>query len=207
MKKPTKNLFAIIFLITISFTSCKSEKELTIENSFEDRDMIVQANLEKGIIAKLQFPESYEFVGLKLRDSVLFSDNINYLKNYHRQILEADKKNLESQELYKKEGSSRYVKEKVVELQSTISKNEKILLEIDRLSTELGAKVNQAASYTYDYSFKSKNVSGNDRSYEYIVQTSQAPEYKVIKVAESENMIILNPNDFPGYKEMIKTFE
>ncbi|MEO8933882.1 MAG: hypothetical protein ABI295_06200 [Xanthomarina sp.] len=207
MKKPTKHLFAVLLLSTICFTSCKSEKELTFENPAETRDMIVQAKLEKNIKGKLQYPESYKLVELKLRDSVLYIDNINYYKNYYQQILMTDKSNLEKQELFKKQGSSEYKEKALNELKTSISKNEKILVEIDRITTELGDKANLAASYTYNYMFKSKNVSGNDADYNYIVQTNHSPEYKLISIAEREDMIVSSPNDFPGYKEMINTFK
>lgn len=207
MKKTTQTLFVVLLLSTLIFTSCKSEKELTVETSLENRDMIVQSKLEKSIKAKLQFPDSYEFVELKLRDSVLYSDNIKYYKDYYQRMLESDKKNLERQESYKTQGSSRYEQEKVTELQSTIAKNEKILLEIDKIATALGEDANETASYTYNYMFKSKSVNGEDQSYNYIVQTGESPEYKVIKLAMKEEMVILSPNNFPGYLEMLKTFE
>ncbi|AUC75943.1 hypothetical protein [Olleya sp. Bg11-27] len=207
MKKTTQNLFTVLLLVALFFTSCKSEQESMSENSYKTRDMIVKAKLSKNIKAKLQYPDSYEFVELKVKDSVLYSENISSRLNYYQQIIEADRKNLEKQELYKKEGSSLYKEDKVNELQATVSKNEKILVEIDRIATELGEKVNETAYCTYNYRFKSKNTSGKSGDYNYIVQTGQAPEYKVLMIAEKESMITPNPIDFPGYNEMIKSFE
>lgn len=206
MKKPT-NLLAVLFLVTICFTSCKSDKEFRAETLSENRDMIIQSKLEKSVKSKLKYPDSYQFVELRTKDSVLYSDNVKHLKNYYKKILEADKKNLAIQESYKKQGSSKFDNEKLSILQNSVSKNQKILEGIDRVSNDLGDKINETASYTYNYAFKSKNISGKDASYNYIVQTSHSPEYTVLNMAEKEDMIIKNPNDFPGYKEMLKSLE
>lgn len=207
MKKTTINLLPILFFITILFTSCKSDKEFISQNSEENREMIIQAKLEKSMKLKLKYPESYKFVKLKLRDSILYSDNIKDIKNSYQRILDADKETLVAQETYKASGSSDFKKERLAELQAAIVKNEKILTEINRLSQNLGDKINQAASYTYDYSFNSKNISGKDASYDYIVQTTQAPDYHLLNMASKEDMLVKTPNNFPGYKEMLKTFE
>ncbi|EGV43351.2 hypothetical protein BZARG_1760 [Bizionia argentinensis JUB59] len=207
MKKTTINFLSLLFLITICFTSCKSDKEFISQNSEENRDMIIQAKLENSMKSKLQYPESYKFTQLKLRDSVLYSDNIKDIKQSYQRILDGNKSSLERQEAYKNEGSSKFSKVSVAELQSAIAKNEKILVEIDKISSDLGNKINQAASYTYEYAFNSKNISGNDASYDYIVQTSSAPDYKLLNMTDKEEMLIKTPNDFPGYKEMLTTLK
>lgn len=207
MKKITKTLFGTSLLVAVLFTSCKSEQESASQNSYQNRDMIVKAKLEKRIKSKLEYPDSYEFVELTLKDSVLFSDNVKYNKNYYSQIIEADKKIIQKQEMYKKEGSSSYKQEKVERLQAAISKNEKILAEIERVSSGLGNKAYETASCTYTYSFKSKNTSGKDGSYTYVVQAEHAPEYKVTMVAKESNLLASNSHYFPGYDEIMKSFE
>lgn len=205
MKKTTSHLLAVLFLVTIFLTSCKSEKEYTFENPSESRDMIIQAKLEKTIKAKLQYPDSYEFVGLQLKDSISYMDNVIYYKNFHQKILDADRKNFEKQLTLQKQKSDQFNKQKFDEYQLAITKNEKILSEIDKLTANLGSKLNTTASYTYNYFFKSKNVSGKDASYTYIVQTDNTPEFKILKVAEKDDMILLN--DLPGYFSMVESFE
>jgi len=41
---------------------------------------------------------------------------------------------------------------------------------------------------------------------EYILQTDPAPDFKVLNLAEDRDKVIINPNDFPGYTEMIAKF-
>ncbi|QCE39972.1 hypothetical protein [Psychroserpens sp. NJDZ02] len=207
MKNQIKNLFTLLLLGTFFFTSCKSEQEAISENSYKVRDNVVQAKLSKLVKAKLEYPESFEFVELKVKDSVLYSDNIKNTKDYYEQIIVADKKIIEKQKLYQKEGSSMYKEEKVKDLEASIIKNEKILIEIDKISTKLGDINSETASCNYSYKFKSKNVSGKLGSYNYFAQAGHAPNYKVVMVAEEKNLRSPNPNDFPGYNEMIQSFE
>ena len=97
MKNQIKNLFTLLLLGTFFFTSCKSEQEAISENSYKVRDNVVQAKLSKLVKAKLEYPESFEFVELKVKDSVLYSDNIKNTKDYYEQIIVADKKIIEKQ--------------------------------------------------------------------------------------------------------------
>jgi hypothetical protein len=76
-------------------------------------------------------------------------------------------------------------------------------MEIDLLADQLGEKANDVASYTYLYSFRGNNKLGAKVLNEYILQTNPAPDFKVLKLAENRDDMILNPNDFPGYREMI----
>lgn len=191
------------FLLTVilfsGFTSCKEEKKPTQQD-------LVKNNVEDYLKPKMNDPESYEFAELKLIDSVLYSDNIEYRKESFMQNLKRDKERLERQEDYKEDLPSMYDENEVAALKSSIERNEKILAEIDRLETNLGDTVNQIASYTYLFSFRGNNNLGAKVLNEYILQTHPGPNYEVIKLAENRNQVILNPNDFPGYRDMIENY-
>ncbi|QXP61541.1 hypothetical protein [Olleya sp. HaHaR_3_96] len=197
MIKQTTILFVGIAFVVLGMTSCQSEKEPTQQD-------IVKKNVEEYLKPKMNDPESYEFAELKLTDSILYSDNVKYRKEYFEKNLKYDKDDLERQERYKTEIPSMFSEEKVTELNSKIEKNEKILSEIDRLSTELGDKANDVASYTYYYSFRGNNKLGAKVLNEYILQTNPSPDFKVVNLAKNRDQVLLNPNDFPGYLEMIK---
>ena len=92
------------------------------------------------------------------------------------------------------------------ELKTEIERSEKIISEIERLKLELGEKVNDIASYTYLYSFRGNNKMGAKVLNEYILQTDPAPNFGILNLAENEDKVTLNPNDFPGYKEMITKY-
>jgi len=64
----------LFVLIALALTSC-SEKQLS-------QNEIVKKNVEEDVKEKLNNPSSYEFVKLKLIDSVTYSDNIEYRKNF-----------------------------------------------------------------------------------------------------------------------------
>ncbi len=188
-----------ITVLFFGLTSCESSKKA-------DQQEIVKTNIEASLLKRLHAPDSYQFGALKLTDSVLYKENVEYHKNFYTMNLKADKANLEKQLKYKVEKPSMYVEEKVNSLTAEIEKYEKILLEIDQLTEGLGDKANDVASYTYRYTFKSKNTKGATSEYKYIVQTKPGPDFKVIELVQNEAQALLHPNDFPGYNEMIKNY-
>ena len=197
MKKTTTKIAIGLFaLVSIGLTSC-AEKE-------PNRDEIVKKNAEEYIKSKMNDPKSYEFVKIELVDSVLYSDNIEYRKEYFKRKMEYDQSSLEREESDKTEFPILYDEKRVQELNSKIEKNKRILTKIDSLASELGERKNEVASYTYIFSFRGNNALGAKILNEYAVQTDQAPEYKIINMTDEKDKMFLNPNDFPGYREMIE---
>lgn len=197
MKNKTTRMALVFFaLIAIGLTSC-SEKQPT-------QDDIVKNNAETYVKEKMNDPSSYEFVKLELMDSVTFSDNIEYRKDYFSRNMEYDRSSLERQEGYKTELPSMYDEKDVEELKTKIEKNERIISKIDSLATLLGDRKNEVASYTYIFSFRGNNALGAKILNEYVVQTDPAPDFKIINMTDDKDKILLNPNDFPGYREMIE---
>jgi hypothetical protein len=195
-KRPTKVIIGLIAIMAIWLTSC-SEKKL-------NQDDIVKKNAEEYLKSKMNNPDSYEFVKLELIDSVLFSDNIKFRKNRFSELLETDQGNLHYKESLKTELPSLYDKQEIEDLKVSIEKNKRILVKIDSLEKQLGKRNNEVASYTYVFSFRGNNSLGVKVLNEYIIQTDSSPNFKIINVADEKKKIFLNPNDFPGYKEMIK---
>jgi hypothetical protein len=181
--------------ITINLTSC-SEKQPT-------QDEIVKKNIEELMVAQMNDPESYEFVKIELLDSVLYSDNIEFRRKHFQRELYGDQGTLITQEEYKTQFPILYDKRKVQELKEQIEKNERILFKIDSLETQLGNRKKEVASYTYIFSFRGKNSFGAKILNEYVLQTDPAPHFKIINFTDDKEKIYLNPNEFPGYKEMI----
>ncbi len=197
MKKISLTIaFVLLAFIIIGLISC-SVKQPT-------QDDIVKKNLEEYIKEKMNDPSSYEFVKLELKDSITYNDNIEYRKDDFRRNMEYDLNSLQRQETYKAEIPSMYDEKEVEELKAKIEKNEKILSKIDSLATLLGDKKNEVASFTYLFSFRGNNALGVKILNEYVVQTNPAPDFKIINMTDDKNKIFLNPNDFPGYREMIK---
>ena len=194
--KTTRIALGLFALIVIGLTSC-AEKQPT-------QDDIVKNNAEAYVKEKMNDPTSYEFVKLELMDSVTFSDNIEYRKDYFSRNMEYDQSSLERQEGYKTELPSMYDENDVEELKAKVEKNQRILSKIDSLATLLGERKNEVASYTYIFSFRGNNALGAKVLNEYVVQTDPAPDFKIINMTDNKDKILLNPNDFPGYREMIE---
>lgn len=197
MKNTTSKMAIGLFtLITLGLTSC-SEKA-------PNQDEIVKNNAEEYLKPKLNDPKSYEFVKIQLKDSVLYSDNIQYRKVTFSKYIQDDMDDIKRKEAYRIEIPSMYDEKEIEELKANITKNEKILAKIDSLETKLGNKKDEVASYTYTFSFRGNNGMGAKILNEYILQTNSSPDFKVINMTDDKDKVYLNPNDFPGYREMIK---
>ena len=82
-------------------------------------------------------------------------------------------------------------------------KTQAILIKIDSIETGLGEKSNEVASYTYLFKFRNNNGFGAKVLNERIIQTTPAPELGIVNMASDRDGLFLNPNDFPGYLEMV----
>jgi len=191
MKKQIRKSSLLIAILFITLISCK-EKTPT-------RDEIVKNNVEKYLKDKMDDPKSYEFVELRLVDSILYKDNVKYRKDGFQKDLKYEKGNLEYQEKNKDE-------KMVIELKTKIERIENILTKIDSLEYNLGQKLNDVASYTYNFRCRGNNKLGAKILTEYILQTNPSPDFKVINLTDNQDKVFLNPNDFPGYREMISKF-
>jgi hypothetical protein len=189
-----KKKITLILLSVFALTSC-NQKPPT-------QDEIVKKNVEEYIKPKLNDPKSYEFVKLELADSVLFSDNVKYRRNYFQDNLERYREDL----VYRTENPLMYDEVEIGETKEKIANTEKILIEINSLETKLGTRTNEVASYTYIFQFRGNNALGVKTLNTYYVQTGSSPELLVTNMTDDLDKIFFNPNDFPGYREMIKKY-
>jgi hypothetical protein len=194
--KTTRITLGLFAFIAIGLTSCSEKQPTQVD--------IVKKNAETYVKEKMNDPSSYEFVKLELMDSITFNENIEYRKDYFSGNMDYDQSSLERQEGYKTEIPSMYNEKDIEELKAKIEKNERILSKIDSLATLLGDRKNEVASYTYIFSFRGNNALGAKILNEYVVQTDPAPDFKIINMTDDKDKIFLNPNDFPGYREMIE---
>jgi hypothetical protein len=185
-KLNSKISFVLVVIILVSCNNQKKEKQEIIQTQYD----IVKENTESYLSKKLNDPESYEFVELKLIDSVLYKDNIEYRKQFFIELRD------ETYPLIYKDA----------ELSDKIQECNNILSEIDSIALALGEKVNTVASYTYLFSFRSTNSFGAKVLGEFILQTDPAPMYNIINMTDDKNKVLLNPNDFPGYKAIITKY-
>ena len=193
MNKITIKPIALLIVVAIAFYSCQSEKAIL------NKHAIVKVNLEKYLKPKLHDPKSYEFGELFPTDSITYKANIKYHKDYYKKNLNADLAIMEKQTAMREETKK--------EINSEIEKYRKIIAEIERIEKGLGDTVNDIASYTFVYSFNSLNISDQQGSFKYVIQTSAGPEYKILKVSENMAQVLPAPNDFPGFANMLKKYE
>ena len=196
-----KMIISILVLIALGFTSCSEKKSI---KKTPTQDEIIKKITEDYLKPKLNDTNSYEFVKIELIDSILYSDNIEYRKKLFNDYIKNDKEKIKREERYRIEFSSIYNDKEIEELKDKIIKNKKILSKIDSLENKLGNKKSKVASYTYYFSFRGKNVFGAKVLNKYILQTTEAPDFEIINMTNNMDEIYFNPNDFPGYREMIE---
>lgn len=181
-------------MVTIAFTSCAKKKPTQYE--------IVLQNVEEYIKSIMNDPDSYEFVSLELKDSVLFSDNIEYYKDYHKKNIEDE---LHLIELYEKSIYSSYPKE-ISDIKLEIEKNKIILEKIDSLETQLAERTNEVAIYIYHFTCRGNNSFGAKQLNNFELTTNPAPDFKVIDAIDEYDEYELDINYFPDYKEIIEKY-
>ena len=194
MIKSRKILGVFFVVVMMSFMSCT-----------KSRDDIVLENSEEYLKERMKDKDSYEFVSFKIVDSVLYKDNIDFRRRDFERDLERSKRDLERQEGYKLRKSSLYSKDSEERAAREIEKYSRILLGILELEENLGGRVNEVASYTYVFSFRGNNSFGAKVLNEYIVQTDDSEELKIINMVKDIDKMFLSPNDFPGYRSMVKS--
>ena len=199
MKTIIKTTISICSLTLLFLASCSKDAP--------NKDKIVKDNFEEHLKPKLNDPDSYEFIEINLIDSVSYEDNIQSLKKSINQDLNYDKKSLKKQKGYKEDKPFLYNEDDVAELKNKIDKNKILLSKIDSISSDLGSKKNEIASYTYIFKFRGNNAMGAKVINQYAIQTGTAPDYKLINIAEETNEMLLTPNNFPGYDEIMAEIE
>lgn len=189
-----KNVLTVL-LFLILLISC-TKKEPT-------RDEIVKNNVEQYLMDKLDDPDSYEFVEISLRDSTLYKENIVMEIDNWKSSLQFDKDQLERQERYKEELPYLFNEEDYENYKAKVKKDELIIKKIDSLKEALGARVNDVAAYSFFFKFRANNKLGAKTLHAFVVQTKMGPDYDLINFTNEKEKIILNPNRYPGYEEII----
>ncbi len=198
-------LLTTIALLIFGLTSCgdsqttqngdgkqSGEKEADKQpNQYE----IVKENAENYVKRRMNDPDSYEFVELKLLDSVLYKDNLEYRRKWQKIGIGDDKKRLERQANYPSTSSI----DSESKLKGRIAQREKILVAIDSIEATMGEQINEVASYTYLFSMRGNNKMGAKVLNELMIQTSPAPDFEMLNMTDNNDDMLPAPNQFPGY--------
>lgn len=163
----------------------------------------IKKNLIKVIKENIGDPSSFELVDFYIIDTVYYIDNVNYRREYFERDLNRYKDDLNRNENYKTSIPSMYSERKSEDLKKEIAKQELILNKIDSIADGLGETINDIASYTGVVKFRSKNEYNAKVLSEYYIQTSPPPELRITNMTTERSKLYNNPNDFPGYREMM----
>lgn len=186
-----RSIFAIISIFTIvSCNITRSDKE------------IVRANVELLLMESLDDPESYEFVDLTALDTVLYIDNIKgRLLEWERFAVRSEG-DAARQKRYKKDFPSMHSEGKIKISLNSSKQARGMIAKIDSIKTSLGDNVKNVASYSFVLKFRSNNKMGAKILSEQFVQTDN--NLNIINITNNSDDVVMYPNDFPGYSELIK---
>jgi hypothetical protein len=198
-KYKTKFIIGLFALTAIGMSSCANKQQI--------QDNLVRKNFEEYFRNReINFDNNYEFEKIELKDSVLYSANIEFFKEWFRRDLDFSKNYLNDIKSYKTNfPTTTMSEEEIVKiLKNNYEENQRILSKIDSLEAKMGNKTNEVASYTYILSGRINSALQGEIIREYIVQTGPKPDLKIINIARNKDEMHETPNDFPGYREMLK---
>jgi uncharacterized lipoprotein NlpE involved in copper resistance len=138
-----KIITAILMIMT--FISCNNTNKEKEEKKLMPDD-IVEKNAEAFLADKLNDPTSYEFVSLKIVDTISFKQNIEEYKRMGETDMKWNEDRIEKLLDYKKTLPSLFDKDELNKQKQELVENKKMLNGIDSIETSLGEKVNQTAA-------------------------------------------------------------
>lgn len=173
----------------------------------EERDDIVRRFAEE-YYWNAAGKNGYEFISLEEINVVYYKDNIQFRRQYIQQQIDDNQGMLEVAlvkrdsfpDLIAGKDTIPFYDKKIADYQGKIDRYQQVLLGIDSLAEALGDTANQVASYTYKYTLKGDNESGQQVTQQYYLQTNQG--YGILHFTNDTAELYPNPNDFPGYREM-----
>jgi hypothetical protein len=198
-KYKRKFIIGLFALTAIGMSSCANKPQI--------QDNLVRKNFEEYFRNReINFDNNYEFEKIELKDSVLYSANIEFFKEWFRRDLDFSKNYLNNIKSYKTNfPTTTMSEEQIVKiLKNDYEESQRILSKIDSLEAKMGSKTNEVASYTYTLSGRINSALQGEIIREYIVQTGPKPDFKIINIARDKDEMHETPNDFPGYREMLK---
>jgi uncharacterized lipoprotein NlpE involved in copper resistance len=199
-----KIITAILMIMT--FISCNNTNKEKEEKKLMPDD-IVEKNAEAFLADKLNDPTSYEFVSLKIVDTISFKQNIEEYKRMGETDMKWNEDRIEKLLDYKKTLPSLFDKDELNKQKQELVENKKMLNGIDSIETSLGEKVNQTAAYLYEFSFRGKNSLGALVINNYYLQVSAEPDFEVLNMTNETDKLLITPNGFPGLKELYSKFD
>jgi len=167
------------------------------------QDDIVQQNVETYVKEQMNAPESYEFVALELIDTVTVGDNIDYHLGYVTSEIEEGELMLEGG-TFTDTGIDPQYDDQIQTLKNDIARRKRILERIAELEADLAQRLEEAASYTYELTFRGNNEFGAPVLTICFVQTDAGPDFRVLNVTEEAGGMIPNPNDSTGLAELVR---
>jgi hypothetical protein len=185
---------ALLFGLFLFVFAC-SEKEKTSEEKFI-------LKIENKLKSHLDDPQSYEFVGIEVYDSITYEKAINNRIDMFLSSTEDIRRSLEHNwDMADILGGNPYKKENE-ELLEKNDKYLKIIHGLDSINKSLGDKSMDVLSYVYKFSFRNKNAFGATVLNGAFIQTINKDSIIIITQNKDE-LIDGFTDEIPGYFKIV----
>lgn len=195
-----------IFLLLTTLISCNNSTTQKEEKNAKPED-IIRKNVEAFLADKLNDPESYEFVALKIIDTVLYKQNIEEYERMEESDIKLNEDRIEKLLEYKKTLPSLFDENELKNQQQELTKNKDVLIRLDSIKSALGEKINETAAYLYEFSFRGKNSLGALVLNNYYLQVSAEPDFEILNMTNETDKLLITPNGFPGLEKLYSNAE
>lgn len=190
-----QNIFTILIASMLLIAGCDNTQV-----DKETRDQLVRQNAEKYFLQRAPAGHGYEFVSLEETGKVTYKDNVAFRKDFIQKEIDHNQRMLELAKQKQDSFPTVNFSEKIAEYQGKVDKYQQVLDGIKQLEKELDGKLNDVASYVYEFKLKADIDSTGRKEHTYYIQTD--PGYGILKLTNIKEELYPNPNDFPGYREM-----
>jgi hypothetical protein len=187
-------------LFILSIIGCNNSGTTGNANDLKPED-IIRKNAEEYLKKSLNDPSSYEFVSLKAFDTVRYKKNIDEDKSEVNRDIDYAKDQIK---FYTEMSFS---KKDIEQFKHDLIKKTAILKGIDSIEISMGSKVNDIAALIYIYSFRAKNAFGALVLNDYYLEITSGPDYKILNIAENSDKLSVEPNGFPGQRELYSRYK
>ena len=67
--------------------------------------------------------------------------------------------------------------------------------------------LNDIAAFRYIFTFRAKNGFGALVLNDYFLELTPGPDYKILNIAENRDKLLVEPNGYPGQKELYSRYK
>jgi hypothetical protein len=154
---------------------------------------IARSKAEAKLLESMNDPDSYEYVSFELWDSLSYMDIAEHRRELIDGAISAERQNIQGMEDLNLKVPGKYSEQDIEEVRASLAEDIAKRARVDAKVDSLGTKAQNAASYTFYFKYRGNSALGAKVLSECYVQTTPAPEYDVLNIAQTVRDLKGNP--------------